>query len=63
MDVDRDVLLDSPFTLFGAATGIAEQLARLRTEQGVTYVTTFEHSAEALAAALAAGAGAGLPRS
>jgi probable F420-dependent oxidoreductase len=63
VDVDRDVLLDSPFALFGPATGIADQLARLRSEHGVTYVTTFEHSAEALAAAVAAGAGAGLPRS
>jgi probable F420-dependent oxidoreductase len=60
LDVDLDILLDSPFALFGPATDIADQLARLRSEHGVTYVTTFEHSAEALAAAVAAGAG--LPR-
>jgi hypothetical protein len=32
----------------------------MRSEQGVTYVTTFEHSAEALAAVAT---GVGLPRS
>ncbi|MGH9229882.1 MAG: TIGR03621 family F420-dependent LLM class oxidoreductase [Acidimicrobiales bacterium] len=47
---DVDVLLDSPFALFGSEAAIAEQLDRLRTEHGVTYVTTFEHSAETLGA-------------
>jgi probable F420-dependent oxidoreductase len=50
-DVDVDTLLDSPFALFGSGAAIAERLERLRAEHGVTYVTTFEHSAEALAAA------------
>jgi probable F420-dependent oxidoreductase len=50
-DVDVDTLLDSPFALFGSGAAIAERLERLRAEHGVTYVTTFEHSAEDLAAA------------
>jgi probable F420-dependent oxidoreductase len=49
-DVDVAMLLDSPFVLFGSEAAIAGQLDRLRIEHGVTYVTTFEHSAGALAA-------------
>jgi probable F420-dependent oxidoreductase len=49
--VDLDMLLDSPFVLFGTESSIADRLDRLRTEHGVSYVTTFEHSAEPLAAA------------
>lgn len=45
---------DSPFVLAGTSAHIAEQLDRLRTEHGVTYVTTFEASADALAAAMSA---------
>lgn len=44
---------DSPFALFGTVDNIAEQLARLRDEHGVTYVTTFEPSTAALAEAMA----------
>jgi probable F420-dependent oxidoreductase len=47
--VDLGMLLDSPFVLFGTESYIANRLDRLRTEHGVTYVTTFEHSAEPLA--------------
>ncbi len=49
-EIHLDMLLDSPFALFGSPAAIAERLHRLWTEHGVTYVTTFEHSAEALAA-------------
>jgi probable F420-dependent oxidoreductase len=49
-DVDVDMLLDSPFVQFGPESALADQLERLRAEHGVTYVTTFEHSAEALGA-------------
>ena len=45
-DIDLDMLLDSPFALFGTESHIASRLERLRTEHGVSYVTTFEHSAE-----------------
>jgi probable F420-dependent oxidoreductase len=51
--VDVDMLLDSPFVLFGTESSIANRLERLRTEHGVSYVTTFEHSAEPLATAAA----------
>jgi probable F420-dependent oxidoreductase len=54
-NVDVDLVLDSPFVLFGSESAIADQLDRLRSELGVTYVTTFEHSAEPLAT-VAAGA-------
>jgi probable F420-dependent oxidoreductase len=47
------VVADSPFLLAGTADLVAEQLARLRDEHGVTYVTTFEPSADALAQAMA----------
>lgn len=46
-------LLDSPFVLLGTDDERTAQLARLREEMGVTYVTTFEPGAEALAAAAA----------
>jgi hypothetical protein len=49
-DIHLDMLLDSPFALFGSESAIADQLDRLRSEHGVGYVTTFEHSAEALGA-------------
>lgn len=49
--VDADVLLDSPFVLLGSTSAIAEQLARLRDELGIGYVTTFEHSVDPLATA------------
>jgi probable F420-dependent oxidoreductase len=52
-DIDVDMLLDSPFVLFGTESHIASQLERLGTEHGVRYVTTFEHSAEPLATAAA----------
>jgi probable F420-dependent oxidoreductase len=52
-DIDLDVLLDSPFVLLGTESFIADRLERLRTEHGVSYVTTFEHSAEPLATAAA----------
>jgi probable F420-dependent oxidoreductase len=52
-DIDLDMLLDSPFVLFGTVSHIASRLERLRTEHGVSYVTTFEHSAEPLATAAA----------
>jgi probable F420-dependent oxidoreductase len=48
-----DVVGDSPFVLAGTADHVAEQLARLRDEHGVTYVTTFEPSIGALAEAMA----------
>jgi probable F420-dependent oxidoreductase len=48
--LDPDVLLDSPFMLLGTRSDLADQLARLR-EVGVSYVTCFDSSAEALAAA------------
>ena len=47
------VVADSPFVLAGTADLVAEHLARLRDEHGVTYVTTFEPSADALAHAMA----------
>lgn len=47
-----DVMLDSPFVLIGSNADIADQLRRLRDEHGVTYVTTFEPSAPALADAM-----------
>lgn len=50
---DVGPLLDSPFVLLGTPDELAGQLRRLRDEMGVSYVTTFEHSAEALAAAAA----------
>jgi hypothetical protein len=50
---DVDVLLDSPFLLLGTDDELTAQVARLRDEVGVTYVTTFEPGAEALAAAVA----------
>jgi probable F420-dependent oxidoreductase len=50
---DVGPLLDSPFVLLGTPDELAGQLRRLRDEMGVTYVTTFEHSAEALATAAA----------
>jgi hypothetical protein len=50
---DVSVLLDSPFLLFGSESEIADQLIRLRDDMGVTYVTTFEHSSDALAAGAA----------
>lgn len=46
-------LLDSPFVLLGTDDERTAQLARLRDELGVTYVTTFEPGAEALATAAA----------
>lgn len=48
-----DVVGDSPFVLAGTRDHITEQLVRLRDEHGVTYVTTFEPSADALAEAMA----------
>ena len=50
---DVGALLDSPFLLLGTDDERAAQVARLRDEMGVTYVTTFEPGAEALAAAVA----------
>ncbi len=50
---DLGPLLDSPFLLLGTRDELTAQLARLRDEMGVTYVTTFEHSSEALAAGAA----------
>jgi probable F420-dependent oxidoreductase len=50
---DVGPLLDSPFVLLGTPDELTGQLARLRDELGVTYMTTFEHSAEALASAAA----------
>jgi probable F420-dependent oxidoreductase len=47
---DPGLLLDSPFVLLGSPAGLAEQVARLAAA-GVTYVTTFEPCAEALASA------------
>jgi hypothetical protein len=46
-------LLDSPFLLLGTDDELTAQVGRLRDELGVTYLTTFEPSAEALAAAVA----------
>lgn len=51
--MDVEPLLDSPFVLLGTDDERTAQLARLRDEMGVTYVTTFEPGAEALAAAAA----------
>lgn len=51
--VPVDAVADSPFVLAGSAGHIAAQLARLRDEHGVTYVTAFESSAAALAQAMA----------
>ena len=48
-----DVVGDSPFVLAGTRDHITEQLVRLRDEHGVTYVTTFDPSADALAEAMA----------
>lgn len=50
---DVGPLLDSPFLLLGTEAELADQLRRLRDEVGVTYVTTFEQSSEALALAAA----------
>ena len=50
---DVDALLDSPFLLFGTDDELTDQVRRLRDEVGVTYLTVFEPSAEALAAAVA----------
>ena len=50
---DVGSLLDSPFLLLGTDDERTAQIARLRDEMGVTYVTTFEPGAEALAAAAA----------
>jgi probable F420-dependent oxidoreductase len=50
---DVGPLLDSPFLMFGTEAEVSAQLLRLRDEMGVTYTTTFEHSAEALALAAA----------
>jgi probable F420-dependent oxidoreductase len=50
---DVGALLDSPFLLLGTDDERTAQVARLRDEMGVTYVTTFEPGAEALAAAVA----------
>lgn len=50
---DVGPILDSPFLLLGTPVELAAQLTRLRDEMGVTYVTTFEHSSEALAVAIA----------
>ncbi|HET8618558.1 MAG TPA: hypothetical protein VFM27_06345, partial [Acidimicrobiales bacterium] len=51
-ELDPGLLLDSPFVLLGSPAGLAEQVARLAAA-GVTYVTTFEPCAGALAAARA----------
>lgn len=48
--VPRQVVADSPFVLMGTGDHLTEQLSRLRDDHGVTYVTTFEPSAAALAA-------------
>ncbi len=50
---DVEALLDSPFLLLGTDDERTAQVARLRDELGVTYVTTFETGAEALATAVA----------
>lgn len=50
--VPAEVVADSPFALIGTVDHVAEQLARLRDEHGVTYVTTFEPSTTALADAM-----------
>ena len=50
---DVEALLNSPFLLFGTTDERTDQVARLRDVLGVTYVTTFEPGAEALAAAVA----------
>ena len=50
---DVGSLLDSPFLLLGTDDERTAQVARLRDEMGVTYVTTFEPGAEELAAAVA----------
>jgi probable F420-dependent oxidoreductase len=49
-EIDAGILLDSPFVLLGTPGDLADQVARLA-EAGVTYLTTFEPCAEALAAA------------
>ena len=51
--MEVEPLLDSPFVLVGSDDERTAQLARLREELGVTYVTTFEAGAEALATAAA----------
>lgn len=50
--IPAEVVADSPFALIGTVDHVAEQLARLRDEHGVTYVTTFESSTTALADAM-----------
>ena len=53
--LDTAPLLDSPFVLLGTPADLADQVARL-VEAGVTYLTTFEPCAEALAVAVGKGA-------
>jgi probable F420-dependent oxidoreductase len=48
--LELDTLMDSPFVMLGSPSALAEHLARLQ-ETGVGYVTAFDSSAEALAAA------------
>jgi probable F420-dependent oxidoreductase len=48
--LDVEMLLDSPFVMLGSPPGLAGHLARLG-EMGVGYVTAFDSSADALAAA------------
>jgi len=50
---DVGALLDSPFLLLGTDDERTAQVARLSDEMGVTYVTTFEPGAKALATATA----------
>jgi len=44
-----DVLLDSPFVMVGSTGELADHVRRLRDDDGVTYVTVPERSAEAFA--------------
>jgi alkanesulfonate monooxygenase SsuD/methylene tetrahydromethanopterin reductase-like flavin-dependent oxidoreductase (luciferase family) len=48
--LDAGILLDSPFVLLGTPGDLADQVSRLA-QAGVTYLTTFEPCAEALATA------------
>jgi probable F420-dependent oxidoreductase len=49
----EELIADSPFVMMGSAAQMTEHVLRLRSELGVTYVTTFEPSAAALATVVA----------
>jgi probable F420-dependent oxidoreductase len=51
-DEPVELLADSPFVLVGSAAELVDQIRRLRDDCGVTYVTTFEPSAESLGRAI-----------